>query len=149
MTIPEVPRPELPPSDQPGKEDLLDAVARFLQQDVLGAVSDPGLAFRLRVAANLVGLVARECRQEEAQADQEFARYRALFPGQPPFPTELIEHRRNTLRDFQRRLAERLRGEEEEWSDEALAAVAKHLRASLQAELAIVNPRFDTRLEIE
>ncbi|MBA2933822.1 hypothetical protein HZF05_06875 [Sphingomonas sp. CGMCC 1.13654] len=60
--------------DRPGSAAILEAVAAFLRNEVLPAVSGT-LAFRTRVAANAVDLVRREI--DEAGASD--ARLRAAF----------------------------------------------------------------------
>ena len=67
-------------SDRPDKEILLQAVARFLEREVKGAITDPRLAFRVLIAANLTSIVAAESRGEEAQQQAELHRLRALLP---------------------------------------------------------------------
>ena len=47
-------------ADDPQKQVLLDGVARFLVEQVLPATTDKGLAFRVRIAAHLLGIVSRE-----------------------------------------------------------------------------------------
>lgn len=78
---------------------LLKGVARFLKEDVRGAVDDPALRFRALIAANLVRLAMAE-----------------VSAQRPPLPRD---------------------------------ASPEDLLAHLRAELAVVNPSFDTRDDIE
>ena len=53
--------------DRPSKEALLDAVATFLLEKVRPAIADPGLGFRVLIAANLASVAASEIRSEGTQ----------------------------------------------------------------------------------
>src|SRR5580692_116344 len=57
--------------NRPDKTALLEAVARFLATEVKPAITDPNLAFRVLVAANLAAVVAAEVATEEAQEEAE------------------------------------------------------------------------------
>ena len=71
---PSLPKPSGPASiDTPDAPALAAGVAGFLQGDVLPAISDRGLAFRVRIAAHLSGILAREAVQGEAFAEADRA----------------------------------------------------------------------------
>ena len=46
--------------DIPDKATLLASVRRFLKADLAAGIADPGLRFRVLIAANLLGVVERE-----------------------------------------------------------------------------------------
>ena len=131
--------------DLPPKEVLLDAVARFLDSDLRPAVKHPGLAFRLRVAANLLRVVALECQEEEGHDQAELERLRALFPAQAELEGSGRAAVRAALAELNASLAEQLRAAS--W-DEA-GPSREHVVATLRDKLAVVNPRFDLSPEIE
>ena len=66
--------------DRPDKATLLDAVVRFLAGEVLPAVSDKALNFRLLIAANLLTVVSAELRGDDERLCREAQRLRALLP---------------------------------------------------------------------
>lgn len=131
--------------DRPDKVALLAAVARFLDGTVRPAIEDPGLAFRVRIAANLAKIVATECTLEDAHDAVELAGLAALMPdvGLP----ELTDGstRRAAIAELNGELARRIRTRELEDSPE----LAAHVRRSLEQRLSVINPRFDLSMEIE
>lgn len=133
-------------ADRPEKEVLLDAVARFLDKEVRPAVSDPRLAFRLLIAANLNQIVATELRLGEAHEAAQLARLRALAGLPPPAPGSAAD-RAAELRRLERDLARRIR--EEPLDDDARRRVREHVIATLRERLAVSNPRFDLASAIE
>lgn len=108
------------PHDAPGAPALLDAVASFLRDDVL-PVTDGRIAFHVRVAANVVELVARQLVLGPAQAQR---------------------HRRRLAEmgvDDDGQLAEAIRaGLLDDRLDEVRAAV----RESVADKLAVANPSY-------
>lgn len=95
---------------KPEAPQLLDAVAALLQEDL--GITDRGAAFRVRIAAYLVSMVARELRAAPVEAD----------------------------------LAEQVRAIR---AGDTSEAMRETLMEQLRAELAIVQPRFDTDLDAE
>ncbi len=70
-------------NDQPRAEDLLRAVERFLEEQVVGQLQGPA-RFQARVAANVVAMVAREIETEAEHARGEWEtlgeRYGSFLP---------------------------------------------------------------------
>ncbi|MCB9679432.1 MAG: phosphotransferase family protein [Alphaproteobacteria bacterium] len=70
--LPEVPptRPAKVPvsTDSPDAATLLGGVAKLLASDVVPAIADKGLQFRVRIAAHLAGVAAREAVLSDAYA---------------------------------------------------------------------------------
>jgi len=62
--------------DRPTAQELLDTVARFLEEELLPTLDGPA-AYRTRVAANLVRILERE----EALGDAHLRRERELLCG--------------------------------------------------------------------
>lgn len=125
--------------DPPSKEQLLAAVGRLLQDDLLPVVEDPALGFKIRIAANLIRVVAAECALERDHDLAELTRLRALFPG-----TDVDDRDpREAIGALNRLLAQRIRDEG------SSAAVSEHVLATLREKLDVVSPRFVTDFEIE
>jgi len=66
------PRPSPAPHGRPTASELLDAVSGFLTDDVMPATTGQ-VAFHARVAANVLGIVAREIELGPAPAETELA----------------------------------------------------------------------------
>jgi len=135
--------------ERPNKLVLLSAIARFLVEDARPALSDPRLAFRALIAANLASIVASELSTDVEATRTELARLRALFPDAPPAGESLDGERdqRDQVLALTARLARRLR--EESPGEDEVARIAAAFRESLREKLAVDNPRFDTSPEIE
>ena len=124
-------------NDRPTGVELLRAVERFLEQEVVPQL-DGLRRYHARVAANVVAIVAREIETEEAQLLSEWERLGALL--------ELREQRpdaRDALRDAVRArsqaLAERIRRGDADagtWRAELIA----HLRRTVADKLAVSRP---------
>lgn len=132
--------------DLPDTPTLLDALARFLLEQVAPAVDAKGLKYRVKVAAHLAATVAREVRLEGANDGAELQRLRALFEVDGPLPPD-DEARRGEIGRLEDRLADALRdgrlgGREAEFA-------RGHLMQTLRERLAVVQPGFDTRLDVE
>lgn len=126
--------------DLPDAPTVLGEVARFLGEKVRPAIDDRGLAFRVRIASHLLGMLAREATLAGHHLQQEAARLAALF--EEPAPTTDVEAwvlARNA------RLARALRADELDTA--AMSAVRAHLLDTLRDTLAVVQPDFDTRLD--
>jgi len=133
--------------DRPDKRALLGAIARFLQEEARPALADPRLAFRALIAANLATIVAAEVASEGADAEAELAGARALLGLTQASPMPPREEQRAALAAANARLAALLRDGAPSRDD--VRRIRAHLITSLQARLAVDNPRFDTSLVIE
>ena len=123
--------------DIPDKATLLSAVRRFLKADLARAISDPGLRFRVLIAANVLGVVEREIKSEHTHHSAEVERLSLLLDGVDKDALMALhgdEARREALAPLYELL---LGGEVEE------EALFKHLKATLAEKLSVVNPRFD------
>ena len=122
--------------DRPNYDELLTAVERFLDDEVV-AKSEGVLRFNGRVAANVIRIVRRELENEEAQLGREWESLAELM-GEAPRPRD-----RNALRAVlaqrNEELAERIRSgdaDEVDFRD----AVVKHLRQTIHDKLTVTNP---------
>lgn len=122
--------------DRPDKTTLLAEVARFLEEQVRPAIDDKGLAYRVRVAAFLVGVVAREDASEHLADPAHLAALLQLLGG-GDLPAD-IEERREAIRAAEAEVARRLRD-----GDLPIAQALPVLKAVLAGKLKVSNPRFD------
>lgn len=120
--------------DAPDRDVLLDAVAGFLADDVVPAIADPALQFRVKIALHLLGGLAREGRAEDA-ADAEHLR---LLDPAATVPDGRAA-RRAAIRAAAEALARRIRTGE---LDGDLPAWADRLRAVALEKARTGNPRF-------
>jgi hypothetical protein len=127
----------------PRKEEVLEAVARFLEEELKGVVKDPALAFRTLVAGSLVRSVALESKDSEGREAREVAQLRALVAPHPG-PSPAARGEGDELRAL---LCEKIRSRG--FTATELAQVRAHVRESLVQELAYTAPRFDTKARIE
>jgi hypothetical protein len=138
--------------DRPDAAALLLAVARFLEKDARQAIQDPGLSFRVLIAANLCKVAAADRQAEGELLRKERARLEALlFDAEPaPAPSRSLEPEPSEverLRAYHRTLAERIRSGA--ISAAQLSEVRTALRATLAEAIRVQNPRFDLSEQIE
>lgn len=124
---------------RPTQEELLLAVADFIERDVRPQLDDKALGFRCLIAANLARMCVLERRMEEWHDDGELRGLRDLLDGVPDAAPAGKDERRELLEGLNRRLATAIR--DGEMHD--LDATRAHLRRTLKGRLAITNPRFD------
>jgi hypothetical protein len=124
-------------NDRPTSVELLRAVERFLEREVVPQLEGPR-RYHARVAANVVAIVAREIETEEAQLQAEWQRLGALLGVGEARPAA-----RDALRDSvqarTRTLAERIRRGDADagaWRGELVA----HLRLTVADKLAVSRP---------
>jgi hypothetical protein len=117
---------------------VLAAVATFLAKEL--RVEDPAQAFRVKVAAHLLGGVARGLKVGESLDEQVMGLLALLLGEDPPEGPLHAEARAQRLLDQQARLSARLLAGELAPDDETML---QGLRALLASELALSNPRFD------
>jgi hypothetical protein len=130
--------------DIPDKVTLLAAVRRFLKADLAAVIPDPALRFRVLIAANLLGVVARELDHEQAHHAAEVERLVSLLSdvdGEELLGLQSDTARREALGPLYERLLE---GDPEDPQ-----ALFDHVKATLAEKLAVVNPRFDLSSTID
>jgi hypothetical protein len=111
--------------DRPTAAELLDTIGGLLQDEVLPVVSGP-LQHKVRVAANLCAILAREARLGPEMARHERARLAELLGHDGP------------LDELNAELSERLRTAD----DAFLAATLPVLRECVVAKLGIDKPGY-------
>lgn len=133
--------------DRPHKKDLLFALAKFLDDQVRDAIADPGLRFRVRIASNIAKVVALETMVEDTHDAAELEGLQAILPDVADGlgPNDGAGGRRRAIEVLNAALADAIRTRV--LPDEAAARA--HVKRTLIDKLSVVNPRFDTSLEIE
>jgi hypothetical protein len=124
-------------NDRPSAVELLRAVERFLEHDVVPGLAGPA-QFHARVAANVVAAVAREIETEEGHLRGEWERLAALLGEPAPAPGERERLREGVLART-RTLVERIRAggaDAGEWR----ARVLEHLRRTVADKLEVSRP---------
>ena len=119
----------------PSARELLDAVADFLDTEVMAAVPTD-LAHKVRVAANLARMVGRESDQADSSLLAERTRLVELL-GHSGSANEL----RAEAKELRTELAAKLRSE----NDTELERDAWQVAAAVvRDELAVVKPGYDS-----
>ncbi len=124
-------------NDRPTGVELLRAVERFLEQEVVPHLDGPR-RYHARVAANVVAIVAREIETEEAHLEAEWQRLAALLELREPRPAARAALR-DALRAQTQALALRIRrgdADQGAWRAELIA----HLRRTVADKLAVSRP---------
>jgi len=124
-------------NDRPTAVELLRAVERFLEREVVPALEGPR-RYHARVAANVVAIVAREIETEEAQLAAEWERLGRLL-GRDDAPPGAREALRGALRERTAELAQRIRSGAADAPGFRRELVA-HLRQTVADKLAVSRP---------
>jgi hypothetical protein len=112
--------------DQPTPEELIQAVADFLRNDIAPEISGHN-AFKLRVSINALDLVTRQLALEQGSDAAEAARLGRLLGEE------------GTLGELNRMLADRIaKGE----ADLQTAGLAEHLWQTTMDKLAVDQPNY-------
>ncbi len=122
--------------DRPTFDELLAAVERFLEDEVMPS-SEGARRFHARVAANTLRIVRRELANDEEQLAAEWEGLEALLgaadrPGDRTALREAIRERNGALCD-------RIRAGETD-SDPLRGAVRSHVRRTVRDKLLVTNP---------
>ena len=125
--------------DRPTYGELLAAVQRFLETDVVPVLEGPK-KFHARVAANVLAIVQRELHSAEAQLRAEWQRLDALLGAVEPAPVASADMERRT-RERTAELCSRIRHGDAD-ADPWRAAVVAHVRQTVVDKLAVANPKY-------
>ena len=123
-------------NDRPDAVELLRAVERFLEADVVPAL-DAVRRFHARVAANVVAIVARELETQEAHLRSEWEGLTRLL-GDAPLPETLAAQRAGLVQRNEE-LVRRIRAGEADqgpWRE----AVLSHLEHVVAQKLEVSHP---------
>ncbi len=133
--------------ERPDQATMLMAMAQFFASEVRPAIDDKGLSFRVLIASAVATSLALE---QAGMHEREVAEMQSLgriLGGLVPTGELSDRTRRHTLREMNTEVARGLR--HDSLDDDTVAALAVHLKATLGARLAAINPRFDTRDKVE
>lgn len=122
--------------DRPSVDELLEAVAGFLHDDVLPNTTGR-LSFHARVAGNVLQMLRRELALEEEHLAREWAGLDGLL-GPAQRPGSLTDSREQLI-ERNRALATAIQDGRAD-DDPFRTAVFMHLRAVLRDKLAVSNP---------
>ena len=122
--------------DRPNYDELLAAVERFLDDEVV-AKGEGAQRFHGRVAANVIRIVRRELEHEEAQLAREWESLDSLL-GEAPRPRDRAALRL-VLAQRNEELSERLRSGDADDGDFRDAVLA-HVRQVTHDKLTVTNP---------
>ena len=123
--------------DRPTMDELLEAVANFLTDDVMKATTGR-VNFHARVAANGLQMVRRELADEEARLWREFESLAVLFDDSMERPESLAELRVE-LGDGNAELVRRIADGDAD-AGAFRVATLKHLREMTHDKLLVTNP---------
>ncbi len=112
--------------DEPRPDELTRSVADFLRNDIAPLISGH-LAFKLRVAINMLDVATRQLTMSQVMDAAELARLKALLDAEGSLP------------DLNRLLAERIARGEVDLNTPGLAA---HLWQTTLDKLAVDQPNY-------
>jgi len=126
--------------DRPTAKELVEAVRKFLKEEVLPELEDSRTEYRMKVAMNGLGILERELAQEEELLKEEHERLSRLLGEDRATPGSL-EELKNQVGELNRDLAGRIR------SGEAPEGTFEHLMKTVTGKLEVANPRYLERDE--
>jgi hypothetical protein len=127
-------------TDRPTAAELVEAVRRFLEGEVLPTLTDPRLRFQTLIAANVLAIVGRELPAEEDLLREEWRQLGEVLGTAGPEPASLAGLRA-AVREGNVRLCERIRAGA---FDEPgrFHALVRQLRRTVVRKLEVANPRY-------
>jgi hypothetical protein len=131
--------------DRPDARELVEAVASFLEREIIPTLSDPRLRFRALVAANVLTIVSRELASGEAMLREEWRRLAKLLGKTGSEPPGRADELSKEVQALNRELCARLRAgqaDQEPFYSEAF----NHAEATVIDKLRIANPRYLERV---
>ncbi|MCS6924766.1 MAG: DUF6285 domain-containing protein [Candidatus Binatia bacterium] len=127
--------------DRPTVPELLTAVARFLDEEVVPHL-EGSRQFYARVAANLLRVALRELETEEVHLTAEWERLQALLPPAERPTTQAAL--RAAIRQRTEELCERIRAGEAD-AGPYRERVLAHLRETVKEKLLVSQPQWIQR----
>lgn len=126
--------------DRPTAVELLEAVERFLEKDVVPVLQGPK-QYHARVAANVMRILAREITLEEGHARAEWQRLGRLLGEESPAPQTLAVVAQEVRRRNETLCARIRHGDADAgpWRGEVLA----HGRRTVEEKLAVAKPEMN------
>jgi len=127
-------------TDRPTSVELIDAVQKLLEAEVIPAVADARLRFQVLVAANVLAIVSRELASEETDLRLEWDKLAGLLQTGPSPPT-LVADWRVAVKGLNGQLCQCIRAGDYDEPDR-FAELLRQLRPLVVRKLEIANPRF-------
>lgn len=127
--------------DRPSREELLEAVTRFLDEEVTPHL-DGSRQFYCRVAANALRTIRRELDHEDERLVAEWQRLHAVL-GEEPQPATLAAFKHELRRRAEELCARIRRGDAD--NGPYRAQVLDHVRESVRDKLLVSNPGWIRR----
>ncbi|MEE8558761.1 MAG: DUF6285 domain-containing protein [Myxococcota bacterium] len=125
--------------ERPTKTELIEAVSRFLEQELLPDLEGVQ-RFHARVALNALSIVRREIDLERPNLLAQLSRLRALLERDEACPEDPAELD-GVVDGMEAELCTRIR--EGEADEPAFRArLLEHLRETTRERLAVANPRY-------
>jgi hypothetical protein len=124
-------------NDEPRAEELLRAVERFLEREVVGRLEGVP-RFHARVAANVVAMVAREIETQDEHLRGEWDRLTALLDDEASWPAAR-EAQLGALRERNETLSERIRSGDAD-TEPFRTDVLTHLRRTIDDKMVVSRP---------
>jgi hypothetical protein len=125
--------------DRPTKLELLEAVRRFLDEDLSGELEGVR-RFHARVASNALAIVAREIEHEAEALPGLYVRLTELLGQDDPAPSELAALDR-AIDELEAELGRRIRAGGAD-SGAFRGQVLDYLRESVRERLRVSNPGY-------
>ncbi len=128
--------------DRPNSRELIEAVAAFLEQEIIPATDDARLRFRALIAANVLAVVGRELAAGEAPIYGEYERLTELLK----VPTESAgsqsgETWHAVIYTLSKILCAQIRAGD--WDDPAdFERALTHAQMTVVEKLRVSNPRY-------
>lgn len=128
--------------NRPSASELLDAVRELLTGEIMPTIRDDGLRFKALIAANVLSIVGRELDAGDELLNEEIGRLSGLLPRAYIAPEDPV---RETIANLNYALAKAIRKAPD---DSPLLMVHgdawEHVKQTLEDQLAVANPTFDT-----
>ena len=128
--------------DRPTAVELIEAVRDFLAGEVVPALADRSVRYRMRIALHVLGIVAREVPEEETRLRAEREALLSLLDLPRPAPPCDSRLLRAWVLEANRALCERIRdgaADAGPWRERVLAHVQQVVEEKLQGS----NPDFN------
>jgi hypothetical protein len=134
--------------DRPNASELVEAVASFLDKELVPTISDSRLRFRTLIAINVLGIVSRELELGSTVLIAEWQRLASLLAQSEPTRPVHDAHLAAEIDMLRCELRDRIRSGDFDEGDRFDAAL-DYAEFAVIAKLRIGNPRFLARLGIE
>ena len=127
---------------RPEAADLCEAIADYLLKEVMPAVKESDeLAYKALVSWNMLGVVARELRDEEDLVRSEAGRLHQILDEPGLEELETLVDVKQRITELNEKLANKIRTEK---LADPSSQIWAHVRQTLVENLSISNPRLQT-----